>query len=288
MAGIASSITNAIFNGGSFNSSEMELLVDIINNTHDDDLFSFANDDVEQAMKTYSSLLANSSGRASVGGNDLEMGLLSNRTNLVMSTPDNKDFFNKYKSGNSDWWNPLKVRDVYNKSARDYLWEILAPIGTFLTSGSTIAAIMREVSVRVALYSAGSTSAFVSLLLILRSRNKDDQLKNNKDLMSSFKSLAKAKIELNKSYLKMVSKLRNDLGPHVKDDKKQDTIANLNSDLGLWNASPNMRSFVNGGFLNISGDANPEIKIEGNDWFIKFDDSMTFSKNDVEILERLS
>ncbi|AIR85816.1 MULTISPECIES: hypothetical protein [Erwiniaceae] len=288
MAGIASSITNAIYNGGSFNSSEMELLVDIINNTHDDDLFSFANDDVEQAMKTYSSLLANSSGRASVGGNDLEMGLLSNRTNLVMSTPDNKDFFNKYKSGNSDWWNPLKVRDVYNKSARDYLWEILAPIGTFLTSGSTIAAIMREVSVRVALYSAGSTSAFVSLLLILRSRNKDDQLKNNKDLMSSFKSLAKAKIELNKSYLKMVSKLRNDLGPHVKDDKKQDTIANLNSDLGLWNASPNMRSFVNGGFLNISGDANPEIKIEGNDWFIKFDDSMTFSKNDVEILERLS
>lgn len=288
MAGIASSITNAINNGGSFNSSEMELLVDIINNTHDDDLYSFANDDVEQAMKTYTSLLANSSGRASIRGDDLEMGLLANRANLVLSTPDNKGFYNKYKSGNSEWWNPLKVRDVYNKSSRDYFWEILAPIGTFLTSGSTIAAIMREVSVRVALYSAGSTSIFVSLLLILRSRNKDDQLKNNKDLMNSFKSLAKAKIELNKSYLKMLSKLRNDLGPHVKDDKKEDTIANLNSDLGLWNASSNMRSFVNEGFLKVSGDANPQIKIEGNDWFIKFDDSMTFSKKDVEILERLS
>ncbi|MBN7120150.1 hypothetical protein BSU01_00255 [Erwinia billingiae] len=288
MAGIASAITNAIFNGGSYDLTEMKLLVDIINHTHDDDLYSFANDDVEQAMKTYTALLNNTSGRTAMSEDDVEMGLLSNRAHAVMVTPNNQNFFNKHTAGNSGWWNPLKVRDVYNKSNRDFLWEILAPIGTFLTSGSTVAAILREVSVRVALYSAGSTSALVSLLLVLRSRNKEHQLKDNKDLMNAFKSLAKSKIELKKSYLKVISKLRNDLGPHVKEDKKEDTLANLNSDLNIWGASEGMKTFIHGGFMNISGDSNPEIKIVDNGWVINFDHTMTFSKNDIEILERMA
>jgi ABC-type multidrug transport system fused ATPase/permease subunit len=299
MAGIASSINNAIYNSSAdssseakFSRAEMEILVDVVNHLHDDELHSFADDDVDRAMRTYEMLLSNSTaGEHELRGRDEEQHLQS-RINQAMAPDDRRGFFGQFTSGNLTSWNPLRVRDVYNKTTRDYLWEVLSPLGSLITSGGAIAAIMREISVRVALAAAGATPVLVGAFLIIRTRYKDNQVRLNKKLMSSLKSLAKARLDLKKTYAKLLIKLNGDLGGHVMgEDKRIDANLKLYSQISALNTSNRMQAFLAGGFTTARSSNNPRIMIENNSWYVDFDEAeggMRFTMQDVEAMELLA
>ncbi|NUU64850.1 hypothetical protein HQN64_01830 [Enterobacteriaceae bacterium BIT-l23] len=296
MAGIASSINNAIYNSSApssseakFSRKEMELLVDVVNHLHEDELQSFANDDVDLAMRTYETLLTNST----AGSHQMrtmppdEEQHLQSRINPAI-TPGTGGFFNQFSSGNLNSWNPLRVRDVYNKTTRDYLWEILSPLGSLLSSGGAIAAVMREISVRVALASAGASSVMVGAFLILRSRYKDNQVRLNKKLMVALKSLSKARIDLKKSYAKVLTKLNGDLGSHVEDSKKKEALQKLHNSITPLDPSGNMIAFLSGAFAD-EHSSDARIMVSDNSWHVEFGDSnRVFTMKDIDVLEMLA